>query len=405
MKEEVFKKIESYREEMIYLQKKLTSFPAISPQSGGEGEWKKAMFLSSFLEEKGFKNIRFYNADDPCVPDKKRPNITLCYEGENTEKSLWIMTHLDVVPPGEGWNTEPFEVVEDKGKLFGRGVEDNQQGLVAGIYSLLAIKELGLKPKFNVGLLFVADEEVGSKFGIDYLLKNHPDIFKKDDIFVVPDAGNPEGTMIEIAEKSILWIKFKTIGKQCHGSMPHLGKNSFKAASFLVTKLHSLYCDFPLNNPLFNPPMSTFEPTKKEKNVDNINSIPGEDIFYLDSRILPEIPLDSVLKTINEYCREIEERFGVEISYEFPQLQEAAPATPSHSPIVVSLKDAIKEIYGKEGKPMGIGGGTVAAFLRRKGFHVAVWEKIDETAHQPNEYCIIDNMVGDSKVFAYLMLF
>jgi succinyl-diaminopimelate desuccinylase len=57
-----------------------------------------------------------------------------------------------------------------------------------------------------------------------------------------------------------------------------------------------------------------------------------------------------------------------------------------------------------DGKAMGIGGGTVAALFRRSGFEAACWSRIDETAHQPNEYCIIDNMVGDAKVFAHIFL-
>jgi len=47
--------------------------------------------------------------------------------------------------------------------------------------------------------------------------------------------------MIEVAEKSILWLKFKTLGKQTHGSTPQKGINSFKAASFLITELQKLY--------------------------------------------------------------------------------------------------------------------------------------------------------------------
>jgi succinyl-diaminopimelate desuccinylase len=57
-----------------------------------------------------------------------------------------------------------------------------------------------------------------------------------------------------------------------------------------------------------------------------------------------------------------------------------------------------------EGKPVGIGGGTVAAYFRRSGFEAACWSRTDETAHQPNEYCVIDNMLGDAKVFAHIFL-
>ena len=101
---------------------------------------------------------------------------------------------------------------------------------------------------------------------------------------MVPDSGNPEGSLIEIAEKSILWLGFKTTGKQCHGSKPQLGINAFSAASYLVTKLTKLHKIFDAVDPLFDPPVSTFEPTKKEANVGNINTIPGEDVFYMDCR-------------------------------------------------------------------------------------------------------------------------
>jgi succinyl-diaminopimelate desuccinylase len=53
---------------------------------------------------------------------------------------------------------------------------------------------------------------------------------------------------------------------------------------------------------------------------------------------------------------------------------------------------------------MGIGGGTVAAVFRRAGLPAAVWSTIDDVCHQPNEYCVIDYMVNDAKVFAHVCL-
>ena len=82
----------------------------------------------------------------------------------------------------------------------------------------------------------------------------------------------------------------------------------------------------------------------------------------------------------------------------------AAPPTPPTAAVVTALQAAIKEVYRKEAKASGIGGGTVAALFRRRGFEAACWSKIDETAHQPNEYCVIDNMVGDAKVYAHIFL-
>lgn len=53
---------------------------------------------------------------------------------------------------------------------------------------------------------------------------------------------------------------------------------------------------------------------------------------------------------------------------------------------------------------MGIGGGTYAYFLRKRGIPAAVWMTSDETAHEPNEYCRIRNLVEDCKVMATIPL-
>ena len=390
---------------MIDLQIKLCSIPAISPSSGGEGEAKKAEVLLNFLKEIGLIDIQVIKAPDMDAPSGYRPNILTLKKGKSPSRTVWIMTHMDVVPPGELslWRGNPFKGWVEEGKIYGRGVEDNQQDMVASLFALKAFLDEGITPRYDVGIALVADEETGSEKGIDYVLE-HSRAFRKQDLIIVPDAGNEEGTMIEVAEKSILWLKFKTLGKQAHGSTPEKGINSFKAASFLVTELDKLYKFFPEKDSLFSPPISTFEPTKKESNVPNINTIPGEDIFYMDSRLLPRYTIEEVEAKINEVIHKIENKFGVKISMEETQKAPAAPPTSADAPVVHALKKAIKAVYRKEGKAVGIGGGTVAALFRRLEYEAACWAKMDETAHQPNEYCIIDNMMGDAKVFAHIFL-
>ncbi len=403
--QKIAERIESYRDQMIDMQIKLCSLPAISPTSGGEGEAKKAEVLLDFLKEIGLTDIQVIKAPDMDAPSGYRPNILALRKGKSSSRTIWIMTHMDVVPPGELslWQGNPFQAWVKEGKIYGRGVEDNQQDMVASVFALKAFLEEGINPRYDVGIALVADEETGSGKGIEYVLE-HSRAFRKQDLIIVPDAGNEEGTMIEVAEKSILWLKFKTLGKQAHGSTPEKGINSFKAASFLVTELDKLNQLFPEKDPLFSPPTSTFEPTKKEANVPNINTIPGEDIFYVDSRLLPRYTIEEVEAKINEMMRKIENEFGVKISMEENQKAPAAPPTSADAPVVHALKKAINAVYGKEGKAVGIGGGTVAALFRRANYEAACWAKMDETAHQPNEYCIIDNMIGDSKVFAHIFL-
>ena len=223
-------------------------------------------------------------------------------------------------------------------------------------------------------------------------------------MFIVPDGGNSDGTMVEVAEKSIWWLKVRTQGRQCHASMPHQGINAFRAASELVTKLGSLYSTFAGQDPLYDPPMSTFEPTKKESNVPNINTIPGDDVFYLDSRVLPDVPLAAVEAEIRRLAQEVERTHNVTISLENVQRGEAAPPTSPDADVVRWISEAIREVLGVEPKPQGIGGGTVAAVFRRIGLPAVVYSKLDDTAHQPGEYCILDNLIADAKVLALVAL-
>ena len=335
MIKDIAKIVESYRDEMVKVMCNLIRIKAISPDVGGEGELDKAEYIQSLLD--GFEVERF-DAEDKRAKGGIRPNIVAKMEGKE-DRMVWIVSHMDVVPEGDPalWQTPPFEPVIKDGKIYGRGAEDNNQAIVSSIFAGKTILKLGEKPKLGLGLVFVSDEETGSKYGIQYLIKKG--IFDKDDLIVVPDAGNERGDEIEIAEKSIVWIKFKVHGIQSHASTPKLNANR-RAMKFLLELDRVLHERFNAKNELFNPPYSTFEPTKREKNVDNINTIPGLDVSYLDCRILPEYDVDEVIKVIEEVKKKYELRDKMPIEMEIIQ-KESSPPTPEDSEVVLKLKKAI----------------------------------------------------------------
>lgn len=390
------------RQEMIKLQTLLTSHIAIAPEGGGDGETEKCNALEKYLIEKGFKNIERFEATDSRVSSGKRPSLVVTIPGKDDSQKIWVMAHLDVVPTGEIklWNSNPWEVLEKDGKIIGRGVEDNQQGLCSAILAGLYYLEKNIIPSKTIKLLFVADEENGSTYGINWLLEN-TNLFQKNDLFIIPDGGDSNGETIEIAEKNILWLKFHVLGKQTHGSRPDNGANACLAASALILELHNLENVFNAKDELFEPNYSTFQPTKREKNVDCTNIIPGEDCFYMDCRILPQYKLSTVLEKVNDLCRKIEKDYNVKIEYSTPQRSES-PATSKNSEVAQKLAAALKKVHNIEAKFIGIGGGTVAAELRRKGYSAVVWSTLDDQAHQPNEYCILDNLLKDAKTLVEL---
>jgi len=400
----ILSEIDKQKDEMVKALIELIRIPAIAPENGGEGETKKAEKLMQLLESMNFDKIEHFDVEDNRVPSKKRPNIVAYSYGENKSERLWIITHLDVVPPGENslWTaTKPFEPIISRGRVYGRGSEDNGQSTVASIFAVKALTNLGINPERTVALAFVADEEQGSRYGIQHLAKQG--IFKKDDLIVVPDGGNEDGSFIEIAEKSALWFRVRTIGKQTHASMPDKGLNAHRIGmeyALAVDKM--LHEKYSLKNQYFYPPESTFEPTKKEKNVDAVNIVPGEDITYFDCRILPDYNPEEILNEIEKLAKEYEKKTKATIKIEVLQKSIAPKPTDANAKIVIMLKNAIKEIKKVEPKVGGIGGGTCAAFFRRINIPAVVWSTIDETAHQPNEYAKIENIVNDTKIFAFL---
>jgi len=164
----VSQRIDSYREAMIELQIALSAHPAEGPENGVDGELLKADFLKDRLAQMGFKNFRHYNAKDSRVSSGIRPNFVTTIEGENKNKFIWIITHMDIVPPGELrlWSHNPYEAYVKDGHVFGRGVEDNQQDMVASIFAAKAMIDEGILPGNSINLTFVSDEETSSSMGL-----------------------------------------------------------------------------------------------------------------------------------------------------------------------------------------------------------------------------------------------
>ncbi|MDR2133750.1 MAG: M20 family metallo-hydrolase, partial [Treponema sp.] len=361
MKEKIFSCVDRLEQIAVELETELCRRPAISPDSGGEGELDKCVFLEGWLKSHGITRLERYDAPDPRARGGVRPNLVATIPGPEASGDrgrLWIMSHIDVVPPGEAslWNTDPWTVTRvDDGplgpRLVGRGVEDNQQGLTSSVLAALALADQGVRPARTVKLLFAADEENGSAYGIGWLVEKHRELFRNDDMVLIPDSGDPEGGKIEIAEKNLVWARFVTRGAQTHGSRPDQGANAHLAGADLAVRLHyGLSEKFGDHDPLFEPDYSTFHPTKKEANVPNINTIPGEDVFCMDMRILPRYPVKTVLAEVDRIKAEVEARHRVKIGYSLPQSMESRATSPD-APLVGFIAGAIKEVYGINPRP------------------------------------------------------
>ena len=383
---------------------RICRIPAVSPHNGGAGEEEKAREIERLVKELGLGEVRWHRVEDDKSPTGNRPSLFLEVPGKRRRR-LCILTHTDIVPEGDRslWTLDPYQPELRDSRLYGRGVSDNGMTLIASIYALKALAEAGVGPEFSVCLVFAADEEMGSNFGLKPLLDRG--LFREDDLVIAPDGGNDAGDFVEVSEKANLKLAFRVTGRQAHASLPHTGLNACRAANILAVEVdEALHKAFPDEDPLFDPPVSTFEPTRRFANVPNTNTVPGKERFEFDCRVLPSVSLDKVLEVVERVRKDVEMQTGASIELKVGR-SDAAPPTSPDSDIVKLLCGSIREVLGIEPKLGGIGGGTFAALFRRKGIPAVVWQQeCAGVAHQPDEYTEIEYLVNNAKVFAVMMM-
>ncbi|MBQ7192971.1 MAG: M20 family metallo-hydrolase [Synergistaceae bacterium] len=390
---------------MVSALKRLCGVPAVSPHNGGTGEDAKILELAKIIDELDLKGItlKVETVDDDKAPTGKRPSLFLEYPGKKSQR-LCILSHIDVVPEGDrsAWSLDPFKPEVRGSRIYGRGVSDNGMCLAASLFALKAVQDAGMTPEYTVLLAFVADEEMGSHYGLEQLIER--DIFRADDLVVVPDSGNDAGDFIEIAEKAVLRLKFIVTGKQVHAATPHHGVNACRAANILAHEVdEALHAKFTKTDEMFEPPYSTFEPTRRLANVPAVNIVPGREVFEFDCRVLPEESLDEILEVVRGICADVEKRTGAKIELEVDRTDAAEPTSPD-SEVCRLLVKSVREVLGIEPVTGGIGGGTFAVFFRKKGISAVVWsQECDGVAHKPDEYTEISYLVNNAKVFALMM--
>ena len=105
----------------------------------------------------------------------------------SAKENIGIVAHLDVVPAGEGWHSDPYQPVIKDQFLFGRGVGDNKSAAIAGLFLQMAFRELNIPLKHNIELLLGTNEETGMSDFAYFTKMNYP--YPK--FSFVPDAGFP----------------------------------------------------------------------------------------------------------------------------------------------------------------------------------------------------------------------
>jgi len=397
--EDILTKIENSKEDIVRDLSGMIRIPSMGPANDGTGEGACADYLMTLLD--GFDEIKRVDVEDADYPGVIRPNILAVKKGKK-EGTVWVIAHTDTVTPGDlnEWKHPPFEAFRDGDKVYGLGAEDNGQAVIASIYASKFFKDVELNGR-SLGIALVADEETTSKMGIDYLVENG--YFSKDDVIFVPDWGSPGSSMIDVAEKHLLWVKVTVKGKQTHGSTPNKGLNAYRAgARFLTELLEDIDKNYSDIDELYKPSMSTFEPTKCSPTVGNVNTIPGYYEFWMDCRIIPKYDPQKIYEHMVAFAEDFSKKSGAIVTVIKEQLTISGKASSTESEGYKALIESIESVTGIDVQPAGIGGGTCANFFRVKGYDAYVWETEGGSLHQPNEFVDVNSIITDAKVYAMI---
>ena len=365
-------------------------------------EMGAAQVLKALLDREGIKS-KIYE------PDSGRANLVARLPGSGKKKPLLLLGHIDVVPvQKERWTSEPFQLTERDGYLYGRGVIDDKGMVAAEAMTLVLLKRAGVKLDRDLIFLAECDEEAGGERGIAWMLKNHRDAIEAE--YAINEGGRvmlEEGQVrwigLQNAEKRPLNVKLVAHGSSGHASMPRADNPLVLLAQALV-RLTST--DFPVQltpeTREFFPAVAALEPDREMAEamravVDparaeaagrtlardlmfgamirhtisptlmnagiKSNVIPSTAEATLNVRMLPGTDPAAVADSIR--ARIADKR--IEVTYPPPTRPES-PSSAFSGPIVEATKKSAAKHFGKAPVvPLLSTGATDSAELRREG--------------------------------------
>jgi succinyl-diaminopimelate desuccinylase len=347
--------------------------------------------------------------------DLPRVNVVGLRQGLAERPLVHLNGHFDVVPPGAGWTIDPFSGEVRDGRIYGRGACDMKAGIAAGVYAAEAIRRAGVELRGSIEISATPDEESGGFAGVAYLARQGRLSSARVDHVIIPEPLNVD--RVCIGHRGVYWFEIETRGRIAHGSMPFLGTS---AIEHMATVLHRFRRDLLPMLATRATAMPVVPPAARHATL-NVNAIAGGQ------------PIDGIqTPCVADVCRAVfDRRFLVEEGFEgakreietlLTQLAAEEPSfnyslrdlmvvpsvqTAEDSPLVASLERYIDCVLGRRAVRVASPGTYDHKHVDRLGGIrdcVAYGPGILDLAHQPDEWCAVDDLINATKVLALTIL-
>ena len=213
-------------------------------------------------------------------------NVLAVREGHGPGRGLLLLTHIDVVPVGDGWTRDPWNGAVEDGKVFGRGANDAKSSAAAMAWVVAHLDPSAFRGRLVVAL--VCDEETGGE-GIEACAHELPPY----DAAVV---GEPTELDVCPGQRGLFRATLTVNGAQCHASRPWQGENAIVEAAREILALEAM--DKGIPDPLLGP--ATLEATVIAGGT-RPNVLPGRCTIEVDGRPTPTFDNTAMAAALHEH--------------------------------------------------------------------------------------------------------
>lgn len=406
--------VDRAREEIVGYTRDLVRIPTVNPP--GDAYEACAHFIGDHLNRHGF-DVEYIAAVGRPEHTALHPrvNVVGARRGSGPGPTVHLNGHFDVVPAGEGWTVDPFEGVVRDGRIYGRGVCDMKAGIAAAAYAAIAIDRAGVTPPGAIEVSGTVDEESGGFAGVAYLAQLGRIAHGRTDYVIIPEPLNVD--RICIGHRGVYWFEVTARGRIAHGSMPFLGVSAIDGMGRLLEAVRSSLrpalaarrTAVPVVPPGARQATININGIEGGQKVDGIQTPCVADLCraVFDRRFLIEEGFEQTKREIETLVERVAAD-APDVHFALRDLMVVHPTqTPSGSALVDSLERSIARVLGRRAQLIASPGTYDHKHVARIGGIeqcVAYGPGELELAHQPDEYCGIEDLVNATKVIALALL-